>query len=69
MGRFRLTIVSSILALVLTACGQTRDRLDMSRPEIGLHELTCKQDEKIRKEHPRTGVYCSRVFNWGFYVS
>ena len=43
--------------------------IDVSRPEIGLHELTCKQDEKIRKEHPRTGVYCSRVFNWGFYVS
>ena len=45
------------------------DEYELSRPEIGLHELTCKQDEKIRKEHPRTGVYCSRVFNWGFYVS
>ena len=41
----------------------------MSRPEIGLHELTCKQDEKIRKDHPGTGGYCSRVFNGGFNVS
>ena len=41
----------------------------LSRPEIGLHELTCKQDEKIRKDHPGTGGYCSRVFNGGFNVS
>ena len=26
-----------------------QQREKMSRPEIGLHELTCKQDEKIRK--------------------
>ena len=29
-------------------------QLSWSRPEIGLHELTCKQDEKIRKNHSRT---------------
>jgi hypothetical protein len=27
----------------------------MSRPEIGLHELTCKQDEKSEKNRSRTG--------------
>jgi hypothetical protein len=27
----------------------------LSRPEIGLHELTCKQDEKIGKNRSRTG--------------
>jgi malate/lactate dehydrogenase len=27
----------------------------LSRPEIGLHELTCKQDEKSEKNRSRTG--------------
>jgi hypothetical protein len=29
----------------------------MSRPKIGLHELTCKHDEKIDKNYSRTGSY------------
>ncbi len=29
----------------------------LSRPKIGLHELTCKHDEKIDKNYSRTGSY------------
>ena len=35
MGRFRITIISSILSFVLIACGQTRDRVDIL-PGTGL---------------------------------
>lgn len=34
----------------------------VSRPEIGLHELTCKQDEKIRKNSSGTRGYHCGVF-------
>jgi hypothetical protein len=34
----------------------------LSRPDLGLHELTCKQDDKIRKNSSGTRGYHCRVF-------
>jgi hypothetical protein len=39
-----------------TVDGLTRYK-DMSRPKIGLHELTCKHHEKIDKNYSRTGSH------------
>jgi ATP-dependent exoDNAse (exonuclease V) beta subunit len=36
--------------------------LNLSRPDLGLHELTCKQDDKIRKNSSGTRGYHCRVF-------
>jgi hypothetical protein len=46
-----------------TASNQTlKNKTDMSRPDLGLHELTCKQDDKIRKNSSGTRGYHCRVF-------
>jgi lysyl endopeptidase len=36
--------------------------LGLSRPDLGLHELTCKQDDKIRQNSSGTRGYHCRVF-------
>jgi hypothetical protein len=36
--------------------------ITLSRPDLGLHELTCKQDDKIRKNSSGTRGYHCRVF-------
>ncbi|MCX8491304.1 MAG: hypothetical protein ORN54_09580 [Cyclobacteriaceae bacterium] len=33
----------------------------VSRPEIGLHQLTCKQDEKIRKNSSGTSGWIASI--------
>jgi hypothetical protein len=48
--------------IILSTDGQEKTQLTVSRPEIGLHELTCKQDEKIRKNSSGTRGYHCGVF-------